>query len=181
MKKKFAKKKKEGEEGEEGAEGGQEGGEETEVTRMHSSRMRTTRLLTISRSARGDVCLGGVYLGGVCWVVSSWRVYHMTYPIMHLTLPVCCPYTNWEAALMQLLIIARKWNLWKLCFHRLLSVHGGGGVSAPLHACIYPSPGTRGRHPPPRHPSRTRGRPPCTVHAGIRSTNGWYASHWNAF
>ena len=22
---------------------------------------------------------------------------------------------------------------------------------------------------------------PCTVHAGIRSTSGWHASHWNAF
>ena len=42
--------------------------------RMHSSKMRTTRLLTVSRSIRGrgdlfrggGVCLGGVCLGGVC-------------------------------------------------------------------------------------------------------------------
>ena len=30
-----------------------------------------------------------------------------------------------------------------------------------------------------RHPHRQR--PPCSVHAGIRSTSGRYASHWNAF
>ena len=29
--------------------------------------------------------------------------------------------------------------------------------------------------PPNRHP------PPCAVHAGVRSTSGRYASHWNAF
>ena len=23
--------------------------------------------------------------------------------------------------------------------------------------------------------------PPCTVHAGLQSTSGWYTSHWNAF
>ena len=28
-----------------------------------------------------------------------------------------------------------------------------------------------------RHPTHI----PCVLHAGIRSTNGWYASHWNAF
>ena len=56
-----------------------------------------------------------------------------------------------------------------------------------------------GRHPPGRHPlgtlpqqtpqadtSRVDIPPPgqttpCTVHAGIRSTNGRYVSHWNAF
>ena len=30
-----------------------------------------------------------------------------------------------------------------------------------------------------RHPHRQR--PPCSVHSGIRSTSGRYASHWNAF
>ena len=40
-----------------------------------------------------------------------------------------------------------------------------------------------GRHPPGQtppgrhHPGQT---PPCTVHAGIRSTSGRYASYWNA-
>ena len=32
-----------------------------------------------------------------------------------------------------------------------------------------------GRHPPWADTSL------CAVHAGIRSTSGWYASHWNAF
>ena len=30
-------------------------------------------------------------------------------------------------------------------------------------------------------PSACWDTPPCTVHAGIRSTSGRYASHWNAF
>ena len=52
-----------------------------------------------------------------------------------------------------------------------------------------PHPGTRGRppwadtplgrHPPGQTPPGQT--PPCTVHAGIRSTSGRYASHWNAF
>ena len=29
--------------------------------------------------------------------------------------------------------------------------------------------------------THTLARPPCPVHAGIRSTSGRYASHWNAF
>ena len=33
-------------------------------TRMHSSRMRTTHLLTVSRSAQWGICLGVVCLGG---------------------------------------------------------------------------------------------------------------------
>ena len=36
-----------------------------EKTRMHSSRMRTARLLTVSRSIRGGVCLGECLPGGV--------------------------------------------------------------------------------------------------------------------
>ena len=46
-----------------------------------------------------------------------------------------------------------------------------------------------GRHHPGRHPQadtplgrRPLGRhSPCALHAGIRSTSGRYASHWNAF
>ena len=36
-----------------------------------------------------------------------------------------------------------------------------------------------GREPPPQQtpPGQT---PPYTVHAGIRSTSGWYSSYWNA-
>ena len=66
--------------------------------------------------------------------------------------------------------------------------HRSGGV------CHIPLPGQTppGRHPPPdRCPNGqtppwadtpTPGQtPPFPVHAGIRSTSGWYASHWNAF
>ena len=41
-----------------------------------------------------------------------------------------------------------------------------------------------GRQPPGRHPPRQTppwADTPCTVHAGIRSKSGRYASHWNAF
>ena len=77
------------------------------------------------------------------------------------------------------------------------------GVSAPLHAGIHtlgqtPPRQTNalGRHPPgktlpwadtpwvdtPRADTPWADTPsPPTVHAGIRSTSGWYASHWNAF
>ena len=36
-----------------------------------------------------------------------------------------------------------------------------------------------GRHRPGQTPPWQT--PPCTVHAGIQSTSGWYASNWNAF
>ena len=47
----------------------------------------------------GCVCLGGVCLGGVCLRCLSrgclpMGVYHVIYPIMHIMLHVCCPYTN---------------------------------------------------------------------------------------
>ena len=54
-----------------------------------------------------------------------------------------------------------------------VSVHRG--VSAPLHTGIHPL----GRHPPAQ--CMLGYTPPRTVHAGIRSTSGRYASHWNAF
>ena len=108
------------------------------------------------------------------------------------------------------IVTARKRSFRRLCFHRCLSVHGGGclphymlGYTHPGPEADTPHPGTRGRPPwadTPQadtpHPG-TRGRPPwadtplgrhpradtppCTVHAGIRSTSGRYASHWNAF
>ena len=53
-----------------------------------------------------------------------------------------------------------------------VSVCPQGECLSPLHAGIHA--------PPPRQtpPGQT---PPCPVHAGIRSTSGRYASHWNAF
>ena len=48
-----------------------------------------------------------------------------------------------------------------------------GGVSAIPPGQTHPSPWAdtpRGQTPP----------TPCAVHAGIRSTSGWYASYWNA-
>ena len=41
----------------------------------------------------------------------------------------------------------------------------------------YPPPGQA----PPHADTLLSRHPPCTVHAGIRSTRGRYASHWNAF
>ena len=63
-----------------------------------------------------------------------------------------------------------------------LSTGGGGGRHPPGRHPL-------GRHPPGRHPpgqtppgqTPPRQTPPCPVHAGIRSTSGRYASHWNAF
>ena len=55
-------------------------------TRMHSSRMRTVR----SQNIRG----GCLLLGG--GEVPAFGGDHVTYPIMHLMLPVCCLHTNWE-------------------------------------------------------------------------------------
>ena len=72
---------------------------------MHSSRMRTAR--NSSRLRGGGIpcipggvsaCPSGVCLPGGRWVVAqggpAWGVYHVTYPIMHLMLPVCCLHTN---------------------------------------------------------------------------------------
>ena len=56
-----------------------------------------------------------------------------------------------------------------------VSVCPWGGVSAPLHAGIHP-PGPEADTPLAGTPRHT---PP--VHAGIWSTSGQYASHWNAF
>ena len=55
-------------------------------------------------------CLPGVGGGGVCRGVSARGgvcqrgVYHVTYPIMHLMLPVCCLHTNWDSPAVQLLL-----------------------------------------------------------------------------
>ena len=70
------------------------------------------------------------------------------------------------------------------CFHRCLSVHGGGGWGClplvPGEVCQTLPP--LGRHPPPgQTPLLGQTHTPCAVHAGIRSTSGRYASHWNAF
>ena len=83
---------------------------------MHSSRMRTARTLTIVWGG-GVPTEGGVPAQGVPWGVpvqggvpsqgvclpmgAAWgrggylsRGCHVTYPIMHLMLPVCCLHTN---------------------------------------------------------------------------------------
>ena len=77
---------------------------------MNSSRMHTAHTVTVGGCvggggggvsaqggvcprggclSRGDVCLGVSAQGDVCW-----EGCHVTYPIMHLMLPVCCPNTN---------------------------------------------------------------------------------------
>ena len=52
--------------------------------------------------------LGGVRSGGACMVwgcaCQGVCVYHVTYPIMHLMLPVFCFHINWESIPVQLLI-----------------------------------------------------------------------------
>ena len=68
-------------------------------------------------------------------------------------------------------IIARKRSLRRLCFHRCLSVHRGG--VCPI-ACWDTPPTPNQRQTPPGQ------TPPCAVHAGVRSTSGRYASHWNS-
>ena len=87
-------------------------------------------------------------------------------------------------------ITARKRSLRRLCFHRCFSVDVG---SAPLHAGIHSPPlgpetdpppepeadTPLGRPPPGKHPQADTDTPP--VQAGIRSTSGRYASHWNEF
>ena len=86
-------------------------------------------------------------------------------------------------------ITTRKQSLQRLCFHRCLSVHRGvcpiacwdtpHWADTPLH-----------RHPLCRHPpwadtpwvdTPWADTPSCAVHAGMWSTSGRYASHWNAF
>ena len=54
----------------------------------------------------------------------------------------------------QIIITASKRSLRRLCFHRCLSVHGGGRGVCPI-ACWY-------AHTPADIPL---GRPPCAVHA----------------
>ena len=65
-------------------------------------------------------------------------------------------------------ITALKWSFRRLCFHRCLSVHGGCPIA-------YWGTPPCGQRPPPWADT------PCTVHAGVRSTSGRYASHWKAF
>ena len=75
---------------------------------------------------------------------------------------------------------ARKRSLWRLCFHRCLSAHRGGG-------CLPHTPWADtplGRHPLGRDPPWTDtslDRHNHPVHAGIQSTSGQCAFDWNAF
>ena len=88
---------------------------------------------------------------------------------------------------------ARQRSLRRLCFYTCLSVilFTGRGVPGQV-----PSPHWGQVHPPGRYPLAGTppgrytlppqihppgGTPPATVHAGIWSTSGRYASHWNAF
>ena len=67
-------------------------------TRMHSSSSSTSHFsgrLGRGVSARGVSAWGGSAYGNVPRDVPR-GVYHVTYPIMHFMLPVCCPNTNWE-------------------------------------------------------------------------------------
>ena len=71
--------------------------------RMHSSRMRTARSLTILGRCLtwgGDWPRGCLTRGIVCLTRG---VYHVTYPIMHLISPVCCLHTNWDTSTVHLL------------------------------------------------------------------------------
>ena len=58
-----------------------------------------------------------------------------------------------------------------------------GEVSAPLQARIHPQDQRQTPLPQDQRQTSPLGRHPhsCTAHAGIRSTSGRYASHWNAF
>ena len=55
---------------------------------------------------QSGTCLGvylpGVYLPRGCTCPGD--VYHVTYPIMHLMLSVCCLHTNWDTSTVHLLI-----------------------------------------------------------------------------
>ena len=83
------------------------------------------------------------------------------------------------------IVTALKRSLRRLCFHRCLSVHRRSVY--PTACWDTPTPrdqrqtplGTRGRHLLGRNPPQAD--TPHAVHAGIWSTSGRYASHWNAF
>ena len=78
----------------------------TLLTRMHSSRMHTTRTLPGGCLPEGGLSGWGLPEGGLPGRLSEGGrgVYHVTYPIMHLMLPVCCLLTNWDSTPVQLLI-----------------------------------------------------------------------------
>ena len=65
-------------------------------TRLHPSLMHTARLHP-TLWGRGGVHPGGCIRGCI-------QGCHVTYPIIHLMLPVCCPCTNRDWSPMQLLI-----------------------------------------------------------------------------
>ena len=93
-------------------------------------------------------------------------------------------------SLIMTFITARKRSLRRLCFHRCLSVHRREVSATHTHTTHTHTQTPPGRHPPKQTPpgqtppySVHAGihTLPCPVHAGIRSTSGRYASHWNAF
>ena len=75
------------------------------------------------------------------------------------------------------IVTARKRSLRRLCFYTCLSVHWGG-VPGQVHSRAGTPPG---RYTPRADTPPWAGTPPTTVHAGIRSISGRYASHWNVF
>ena len=82
-------------------------------TRMHSNGMNTACFLTVCGgyppresgvSGQVGVSAEGVAGGGVCPGGCLPGRCHVTYPIIHLMLPVCCLHTNWDPATVELLI-----------------------------------------------------------------------------
>ena len=90
--------------------------------------MHTARTLTVPMCV--CVCLGGASIqGGASFPVGGASLpggeayfpgggYHVTYPIMHLMLPVCCLLTNWDPPTVQLLIYCWlvMWPAWHAGF-----------------------------------------------------------------
>ena len=80
----------------------------------------------------------------------------------------CLFYWRWfdDTTFLRGFVTARKGSLWRLCFHRCLSVHGGAcvargwGVACVAGGCAWQG-GMRGR--------------------SDGHCNGRYASYWNAF
>ena len=108
-------------------------------------------------------------------------------PILHKLYNIAQPGTDF--------ITARKRSLRRLCFHRCLSTGWGSTWAGTPQAGTPPGrdsprqvpPHLAGTlppgqvHPLGRYTPSRAGTPLATVHSGVRSTSGRYASHWNAF
>ena len=91
------------------------------------------------------------------------KCYKCLLSLARIFCPFCLPQTKFRGKVMLL--------------H--LSVSHFVGVSAPLHSGIHPL----ASHPEQIAPKQTPplGRHPIVGYYRIRSTSGWYASHWNAY